>query len=66
MGLLVIAMEPYDSRFVEDSPLNSDNIAVYCVLSNHILDSDCRRTWITHEQNWAHKSCSNMATKCLN
>jgi hypothetical protein len=54
MGLLVIAMAPHDSRFMEHKPLNRHNTEVFrlmCfVLSSQILDSDCRRTWITHEK----------------
>jgi hypothetical protein len=69
MGLLVIAVAPYDSRFMEHKPFNSDNTAVFrlmCfVLSSQILYSDCRRTWITREQNWARKSSPNMVNRCL-
>jgi len=69
MGLLVIAMAPYDSRFMEHKPLNSDNTAVFrlmCfVLSSQILDSDSRRTWRTQEQSWACESSPNMANRCL-
>jgi hypothetical protein len=69
MGLLVIVMAPYDSRFMGHKPPNSDNTAVFrlmwFVLSSQILASDCRRTWITNEQNWAREISLFMANNCV-
>ena len=48
MGLFVIAMAPYDSRFMEHKPVNSDNTAVFRLMC-FVLSSQNTGFWLSQD-----------------